>query len=245
MAPGSSTFLVNGDYSGYVGAPVVLTQNNSVVYANVLTATFAANKTTFTVDVSSPFPLSSVKAVLLAVYSYSIDTFDYVRMVWRSRYDYNFTRFANIGNQLFGFGSNNQLYLHNDPDSLTYHGEDGIEKWTFVTNDVGNLEKIFNTLNIKTDKKWSMPSAITDGSYLYGEQETSLSVDEFTAKGNLISARFKRDKNSPNFATEAKARISGNVMRGQAMTITIEREIADKSVTYSAKVIGQLDEPNV
>jgi hypothetical protein len=208
MAPGSSTFLVNGDYSGYVGAPVVLTQNNSVVYANVLTATFAANKTTFTVDVSSPFPLSSVKAVLLAVYSYSIDTFDYVRMVWRSRYDYNFTRFANIGNQLFGFGSNNQLYLHNDPDSLTYHGEDGIERWIFVTNDVGNLEKIFNTLNIKTDKKWSMPSAITDGSYLYGEQETSLSVDEFTAKGNLISARFKRDKNSPNFATEAKARIS-------------------------------------
>lgn len=245
MAPGSSTFLVNGDYSGYVGAPVVLTQNNSVVYANVLRATFAANKTTFTVDVSSPFPLSSVKAVLLAVYSYSIDTFDYVRMVWRSRYDYNFTRFANIGNQLFGFGSDNQLYLHNDPDSLTYHGEDGIERWTFVTNDVGNLEKIFNTLNIKTDKKWSMPSAITDGSYLYGEQETSLSVDEFTAKGNLISARFKRDKNSPNFATEAKARISGNVMRGQAMTITIEREIADKSVTYSAKVIGQLDEPNV
>lgn len=111
-----------------------------------------------------------------------------------------------------------------------------------MTNDNPSYTKRFNTVILKTNKKWDMPSAITQDSITYGTQETSLVKNEFSNTENLSSAQLKRDKNSPNFATPQKARLEGNEMRGQAMTIKLEREIDGRTVTFSVKVTGQTSE---
>jgi hypothetical protein len=243
----SFVMIFDGDYTGYEGVwatiSTVLPSVTSIVgYVTSAVYNEETDKTLIRFSVRATVTSTTAKVELQPKYQYSLDTFDYVRMVWRTRYDYNFQRFANIGNKLFGFGSNANLYLHNIDGAITWHGQIATERLIFVSNKVSNIIKRFTNLIIKSTKKWTMPLAQTTDALSYGTQQTSLSEDEFSVKGNLVAARLKRDKNSPNFATEAKARISGNEMRGQAIEITIEREVDGQTITFGTVVRGQESE---
>jgi hypothetical protein len=174
-------------------------------------------------------------------YSYSIVTFDYVRRRWRTRYNYPYQKFANIGKVLVGFDDLNQLHLHNKTSNF-FHNQQGVEKIVFATNDQRTLHKIFKTIGIKTNKKWSMISATTEADNSYGSQNTSLSEGEFSIKEGYLWASIKRDRNTPNFATATLARMNGNVMRSHSLMITIYRNVDGVCVTQSVKITGQFSE---
>ena len=171
---------------------------------------------------------------------YSLDTFDYLRLQWRTRYDYNFQRFCNLGNRLFGFASNAQLHKHNIEGSITFHGQNVIERIKVVFNDNASLMKRFMRFVIKSTKKWDIPSMVTRNNINYGTQETDLIQSEFTTEAEgVLAAQIKRDKNSPNFATQELARINGNEMRGQSLSVELSREVDGSTITFSTQVMGQ------
>lgn len=171
---------------------------------------------------------------------YSLDTFDYLRLQWRTRYDYNFQRFCNLGNRLFGFRSNAQLDKHNINNSITFHGQTVTERIKVVFNDNSNLMKRFLRIILKSTSRWSVPSMITRNNLTYGTQETNLVQSEFTtlAEG-VLAAQIKRDINSPNFATQELARVEGNVMRGQSLSVNLEREVDGSTITFSTQIMGE------
>ncbi len=171
---------------------------------------------------------------------YSLDTFDYARGQWRTRYDYNFQRFCNLGNRLFGFRANAQLDKHNIDSSITFHGQTVVEKIKLVFNDNASVMKRFMRILLKSTKKWNVPSMVTRNNINYQTQETSLVQNEFSTQEGLIAAVIKKDINSPNFATQERARISGNEMRGQSLAVTLEREVDGSTITFSTQVSGEL-----
>ncbi len=251
VVEGENETVIFGDYTGYIGGVItflLITDERPEGESFTTTITDAyldeEDPAYSWIIIADAFPVTSFTGTwqIEPLKSYSIDTFDYVRMVWRTRYDYPFQRFANIGNKLFGFGGNAQLYLHNIEGAVTWHGDAAIERWILVSNKDSNIMKRFTNLVLKSTKKWDMSLAETTDALSYGTQQTSLSQNEFTVKGNLIAARIKRDRNSPNFATPAEARLLGNEMRGQAIEITIEREVDGQTVTYGAVVRGQESE---
>jgi hypothetical protein len=88
--------------------------------------------------------------------TYEHVVFDYVNMRWRSTYDYNFRQFCNLGQTLVGWGKNNQLYLHNQPNVWTFHGDSFIQKVSFVSNENPLLLKRYQDITLISDDKFSI-----------------------------------------------------------------------------------------
>jgi len=77
-------------------------------------------------------------------------------MRWRSTYDYNFKLFCNFGQTLVGWGSNSQLYLHNQDNSFEFHGQPFTQKITFVSNDQPLLLKRYQDIAFVSDYPFSV-----------------------------------------------------------------------------------------
>jgi hypothetical protein len=88
--------------------------------------------------------------------SYDHVVFDYVNMRWRSTYDYNFQQFCNLGQTLVGWGVNNQLYLHNQSEQWTFHGDSFIQKVSFVSNDQPLRLKRYQDIALVSDKSFNI-----------------------------------------------------------------------------------------
>jgi hypothetical protein len=83
--------------------------------------------------------------------SYDHVVFDYVNMRWRSTYDYNFQQFCNLGQTLVGWGVDNQLYLHNQPEQWNFHGDPFIQKVSFVSNEQPMMLKRYQDITLISD----------------------------------------------------------------------------------------------
>lgn len=88
--------------------------------------------------------------------SYDHVVFDYVNMRWRSTYDYNFQQFCNLGQTLVGWGINNQLYVHNQPNQWTFHGDSFTQKVSFVSNEQPLLLKRYQDITLVSDEVFSI-----------------------------------------------------------------------------------------
>lgn len=82
--------------------------------------------------------------------------FDYVNMRWRSTYDYNFRHFCNLGQTLVGWGTNNQLYVHNQPGSWDFHGDPFFQRISFVSNEEPLRLKRYQDITLVSDELFSI-----------------------------------------------------------------------------------------
>jgi hypothetical protein len=88
--------------------------------------------------------------------SYDHVVFDYVNKRWRSTYDYNFREFCNLGQTLVGWGTNNQLYVHNQPGSWNFHGDSFVQKISFVSNEEPLRLKRYQDITLVSDDLFSI-----------------------------------------------------------------------------------------
>ena len=88
--------------------------------------------------------------------SYDHVVFDYVNMRWRSTYDYNFQQFCNLGQTLVGWGSNSQLYVHNQNGQWNFHGQPFTQKVTFVSNENPLMLKRYQDITLVSDNLFSI-----------------------------------------------------------------------------------------
>jgi hypothetical protein len=88
--------------------------------------------------------------------SYDHVVFDYVNMRWRSTYDYNFQQFCNLGQTLVGWGIDNQMYLHNQPDQWNFHGDSFVQKVSFVSNEEPLMVKRYQDITLVSDDLFSI-----------------------------------------------------------------------------------------
>jgi hypothetical protein len=91
--------------------------------------------------------------------TYEHVVFDYVNMRWRSTYDYNFRQFCNLGQTLVGWGRNNQLYLHNQANEWTFHGDSFIQKIKFVSNENPLVIKRYQDITLISDDSFSIEAS--------------------------------------------------------------------------------------
>jgi hypothetical protein len=82
--------------------------------------------------------------------------FDYVNMRWRSTYDYNFQQYCNLGQTLVGWGADNQLYLHNQPNQWNFHGDPFVQKVSFVSNENPLMLKRYQDITLVSDDLFSV-----------------------------------------------------------------------------------------
>jgi len=82
--------------------------------------------------------------------------FDYVNMRWRSTYDYNFRQYCNFGQTLVGWGVDNQMYLHNQPNQWTFHGDQFLQQVSFVSNENPLLLKRYQDIALVSDKPFTI-----------------------------------------------------------------------------------------
>ena len=88
--------------------------------------------------------------------SYDHVVFDYVNMRWRSTYDYNFQQYCNLGQTLFGWGTNNQMYLHNQPNQWNFHGDSFVQRVKFVSNEQPLMLKRYQDIALISDDLFSI-----------------------------------------------------------------------------------------
>jgi hypothetical protein len=151
---------------------------------------------------------------------YEILTYDVLSNRWRSRYDYNFEWFANFGQTLVGWGTDSQMYLHNQSDSFTFHGDEFTQKLTIVSNEDPLRIKRFQNLIQRANKTFNT-KAYTDSNQSYGAMETEMADYLFKVYEGYSMGYFRRNKFSPRFATEELAMMNGEEMRSYGITMEL------------------------
>jgi hypothetical protein len=168
---------------------------------------------------------------------------DYIRERWRSTYDYNAAGYLNFGQTLIGWNSDNEIYLHNDPDSINFHGKtDWMQKITFVANEQPNVVKRFQNIVLRSDKAFDVTAESTSN-YNYGVMETEMPSSMFVFYEGYGKSYYRKNKNTLGQASPTLAMINGEDMRGDAMTHTLsfEPDTNDKSRTlFSVGISGVL-----
>jgi hypothetical protein len=151
---------------------------------------------------------------------YEILTYDVLSNRWRSRYDYNFEWFANFGQTLVGWGTDSQMYLHNQSDSFTFHGDEFTQKLTVVSNADPLRIKRFQNLIQRANKTFDV-KAYTDSNQSYGAMETEMADYLFKVYEGYSMGYFRRNKFSPLFTSEEMAMMNGEEMRSYAVTMEL------------------------
>lgn len=137
--------------------------------------------------------------------SYDHVVFDYVNMRWRSTYDYNFQQFCNLGQTLVGWGTDNQLYVHNQPNQWNFHGDPFIQKVSFVSNENPLSLKRYQDITLISDDLFSIEAeSEPNRSYPRGMKTTMPSNLLSTYEGygkvnyrkNLYDPKFFIDSNT-------------------------------------------------
>lgn len=165
---------------------------------------------------------------------------DYIRERWRSTYDYNASGYLNFGQTLIGWNSDNEIYLHNDPTSIDFHGKtDWMQKITFVANEQPNILKRFQNITLRSDKAFDV-TATSTSNYNYGVMETEMPSSMFVFYEGYGKSYYRKNKYTPN---KPDPMINGEDMRGDALTHTLsfEPNSNDKSRTlFSVGISGVL-----
>lgn len=161
--------------------------------------------------------------------SYDHVVFDYVNMRWRSTYDYNFRQFCNLGQTLVGWGTNNQLYVHNQPGSWDFHGEPFTQKVSFVSNEEPLRLKRYQDITLVSDELFSITAqSEPNRSYPLGMKTTMPTALISTYEGyggvnyrkNLYDAKFFVDSNTITTAYDPPTNpVNGWVLPGDQTSL--------------------------
>ena len=219
--------LVDGsldDITPLIGNQVFFTlttddPENPIVYFNttVLDAQTALGGISLTLSDETPVTATGGTYLIEAKYEYELVTFDVLNGRWRSYYYYNFDWFANYGQTLVGWGTNSQLYIHNDPDSLTFHGETFECMLSTVSNDNPLMVKRYQNLTQRSNKTFNVV-AYAEPNQSYSAMETEVPDYWFDVYEGYSKGSYKKNRFSPLYATEELAMMNGEEMRAHSLT---------------------------
>lgn len=142
---------------------------------------------------------------------------------------------VSLGSLLVGF-KNGELYEYNQGTDATFYGVLQEPTLTFVANNDPTLIKRFNTLGIKTTGTYELTSVKIPANQSYGEMESFLPASSFKNYEGYSWGSYKRDQNTPNFATPQLARLNGRPLRGTYATHLITQKSSGISVIFAVNV---------
>lgn len=161
--------------------------------------------------------------------SYDHVVFDYVNMRWRSTYDYNFQQYCNLGQTLLGWGADNQLYLHNQPNEWNFHGDSFVQQVSFVSNENPLMLKRYQDITLVSDDLFSIEAqSEPNRSYPLGMKTTMPTNLISTYEGygkvnyrkNLYDAKFFVDSNTITTAYDPPTNpVNGWVLPGDQTSL--------------------------
>jgi hypothetical protein len=135
--------------------------------------------------------------------SYDHVVFDYVNMRWRSTYDYNFQQFCNLGQTLVGWGIDNQLYLHNQPDQWNFHGDSFIQKISFVSNEEPLMVKRYQDITLISDDLFSIEAeSEPNRSYPLG-MKTNMPTNLISTYEGYGKVNYRKNLYDPKFFVDS------------------------------------------
>jgi hypothetical protein len=131
--------------------------------------------------------------------SYDHVVFDYVNMRWRSTYDYNFQQYCNLGQTLVGWGIDNQLYLHNQPNQWNFHGQSFVQKVSFVSNDNPLMLKRYQDITLVSDDLFSVEAkSEPNRSYPLG-MKTTMPANLISTYEGYGKVNYRKNLYDPKF----------------------------------------------
>lgn len=131
--------------------------------------------------------------------TYDHVVFDYVNMRWRSTYDYNFQQFCNLGQTLVGWGVNNQLYLHNQLNQWTFHGDPFTQKVSFVSNEQPLMLKRYQDISLVSDDLFSISAqSEPNRSYPLG-MKTTMPTNLISTYEGYGKVNYRKNLYDPRF----------------------------------------------
>jgi hypothetical protein len=135
--------------------------------------------------------------------SYDHVVFDYVNMRWRSTYDYNFQQFCNLGQTLVGWGIDNQLYLHNQPNEWNFHGQPFTQKVSFVSNEEPLMLKRYQDITLVSDDLFSITAeSEPNRSYPRG-MKTIMPTDLISTYEGYGKVNYRKNLYDPKFLIDS------------------------------------------
>jgi len=194
------------DISYLFGQTIIITHENGAVYSGVVN--FIGVQETgppyavFSLDTGGP---SASEYQVPAYYyttsnmSYDHVVFDYVNMRWRSTYDYNFQQYCNLGQTLVGWGIDNQLYLHNQPNQWNFHGQSFVQKVSFVSNDNPLMLKRYQDITLVSDDLFSVEAkSESNRSYPLG-MKTTMPANLISTYEGYGKVNYRKNLYDPKF----------------------------------------------
>jgi len=140
--------------------------------------------------------------------AYDHVVFDYVNMRWRSTYDYNFQQFCNLGQTLVGWGANNQMYLHNQPNQWTFHGDSFIQKVSFVSNESPLMLKRYQDITLISDDLFSITAeSEPNRSYPRG-MKTTMPTNLISTYEGYGKVNYRKNLYDPKFLVDANESVT-------------------------------------
>jgi len=127
----------------------------------------------------------------------------------------------------------NQTLNNTTPNYNTFFDVLVDSKVTFISNEAPMLNKRWMTISVKSngsDDPWSMIIKIP-ANLSYTEMESRILSGNFQIREGYYMATYKKDLNSPNFASTQLALINGRDMRGYAAVHTATLNQENKKTT--------------
>ena len=246
----SRAWKIDGDYSNIlINTNIVINQEDGVgVYGQVTYAVYDSGFTYIQVDETGPLT-TDIPMKWYSDYNVEYDhvVFDYINMRWRSTYDYSFSQFAHFGQALVGWNETNNFYLHNQQSSIYFHGENFIQKISFVSNENPMYLKRYQDFTQRANKTFSVTaSSSPNQSYPRGMYtrvpSTIVNVYEGYSRGsykkNLYDPRFYSTGSATTSIYEPTNDLDGWVIDGdQTGLLGINIIIVQNSVNYIGTVV--------
>jgi hypothetical protein len=196
---------------GYLyGKSIVIVHENGAIYSGVVN--FVGTQDTgpaysvFSLDTGGPAASEyRVPAYYYTTSDLNYDhvVFDYVNMRWRSTYDYNFQQFCNFGQTLVGWGTNSQLYLHNQYGQWNFHGQPFTQKIKFVSNENPLLVKRYQDITLVSDNLFSIEaSSEPNRSYPLG-MKTTMPENLISTYEGYGKVNYRKNLYDPKFFNDA------------------------------------------
>jgi hypothetical protein len=177
--------------------------------------------------------------------------FNYEQQRWKYYMTHNPTWVMNNGEFLCEW-SGAQMYIMNQPlngttpNYSTFLGSVRRPSVSFVSKFEPERIKKWHQIAVKTQGNtnlWSLDEVVIPENLSYSEMESRILSNSFSIKEGYQSANYKRDLNSPNYASAALALINGRELRGvyarHLLTLTGENK---KTTLFGCAIKGVLSE---
>lgn len=147
---------------------------------------------------------------------------------WRTFMSYLPDWMANSG-QHFVTAKNENIYVHNEGDPLTWYGVKYSAKLTLCFAQYSELNKVFLNIRISSNRRWSVPLITTIERFLNDSIvdykkiiESELLKENFDNVEGMWVASFLKNKKSPGYPTEELALINGEELIADALICELE-----------------------